>query len=208
MICASKKNKKKEVPGVARHPHAKEHLKELITTSNGGRLDEYDEFWPVRYSRMKFYGADVPPETPKKRQVRQICIFIDTPTRSILASIEPEPIFGNPKRRAKFCKPLWENRNMAFGLTRRLAGAWQTRHIIANKQMLAVSTQIQFNSTIRRNPEMILYYDFGILEDLGSAEFGCRHRNESQWDFIFDSSPLQWPYFQGCSPAIQIREKS
>ncbi|CAJ0956426.1 unnamed protein product, partial [Mesorhabditis belari] len=309
MMCSSKK--KAEVHGVERYPTTRTHLTTLTTTTNGGRMDEFDEFWPIRFSRMKIYGEDLTREqleikrkvdkenemrncqsksnlTPKSRfanaivfinqifqrlksfskfiaciclstviylgycvtccipclyhytcrkgsfyhrhkfarsvvrymsssyhyflfyfsialttvllsmnvtlissvhilgnnqlppEISQLCISIDFRNKAIVASIEPEFIFGVKTKKA-ICKPIWENRALGIGLSRKKAGPWQTRLFVEKEEMLAISTEIFFNHTIQREPVMVLFYDFAILKDIDNEKSHCLRKNDTGW---------------------------
>ncbi|CAD6185036.1 unnamed protein product [Caenorhabditis auriculariae] len=57
MVCA--KTPKKNVTGVSVNPPALQHFRAAIDTSSasqGGRLNEMDETWPIRWSRLKTLG--------------------------------------------------------------------------------------------------------------------------------------------------------
>ncbi|CAB3400132.1 unnamed protein product [Caenorhabditis bovis] len=62
--------KKKQVSGVAVQTPTKQHFQQAIDTSsasNGGRLNEYDETWPIRWARIATLG----PHPDKDTQIEQ-----------------------------------------------------------------------------------------------------------------------------------------
>ncbi|VDN20239.1 unnamed protein product [Gongylonema pulchrum] len=54
MVCATKPPSRAGT--FTQQPSAYEQLKINLSQKDGGRLNDYDEFWPVRYSVRKIYG--------------------------------------------------------------------------------------------------------------------------------------------------------
>uniref|UniRef100_A0A7E4ZU72 Lipase_3 domain-containing protein n=1 Tax=Panagrellus redivivus TaxID=6233 RepID=A0A7E4ZU72_PANRE len=57
-LFGDKQSRRKSSRPTKQWPRIMDHVKMAINTSDGGRLDEYDEAWPVRYAISKIYGLN------------------------------------------------------------------------------------------------------------------------------------------------------
>lgn len=83
MICSMRKSS--NAISVANYPTAMEHLRANLSQSGGGRLDEYDECWPIRFSVRKMYGTNAESEADQLTRHTRASIILRS--RSFIISV-------------------------------------------------------------------------------------------------------------------------
>uniref|UniRef100_A0A915PKT6 DUF4220 domain-containing protein n=1 Tax=Setaria digitata TaxID=48799 RepID=A0A915PKT6_9BILA len=203
---------------IMRQPTLYEQVKVNLSQKDGGRLSDYDELWPVRYSVRKIYGK--PPEESyeqqtsllkfdKQRPLFKVCVAVSSSEKTIQASIETNHKEHLSTPELKYtCKPIWEDGGFKIGLNRQEAGTWQTRLTLTGKQILAISTKIWMEyESDRQNPRHTLYYDYVLLQHKNASpqSYICVPGNKTDWRFISEINELAWPYYTACDRTWTVK---
>ncbi|VDM46121.1 unnamed protein product [Toxocara canis] len=83
MICPLRKSS--SAISLAKYPSAIEHLRANLSQKDGGRLDEYDECWPIRFSVKKVYGTNASNDAHRQNNHSHVSVIIRS--RSFIISI-------------------------------------------------------------------------------------------------------------------------
>ncbi|VBB27909.1 unnamed protein product [Acanthocheilonema viteae] len=208
-----------------RQPTIYEQFKLNLSQKNGGRLKDYDELWPVRYSVRRIYGPvvednyvednyehrTVPVKSDKqshRNALFKVCVAVSSSQKTIQATIETSHKEHLSTSQLQYiCKPIWKDGGFSIGLNRQEAGTWQTRITLTEKQILAISTKIRMEyENDRQKPHHTLYYDYVLLQhvDRSLQSYTCIPGNKTDWRFINEINELAWPYYAACDRAWSI----
>ncbi|CAG9535548.1 unnamed protein product [Cercopithifilaria johnstoni] len=203
-----------------RQPTICEQLKLNLSQKNCGRLNDYDELWPIRYSVRKIYlpvveGNHEQQNVPVKfneqlhgNALLKICVAISSSQKTIQTSIETNSKeYLSTSELQYICKPIWEDGGFKIGLNRQEAGIWQTRITLTEKQILAISTKVEMEyENDRQNPYHTLYYDYVLLQHNDALpQSTCIPGNKTDWKFINEINELAWPYYAACDRTWSIK---
>ncbi|KAI6190743.1 hypothetical protein M3Y97_00151800 [Aphelenchoides bicaudatus] len=186
--------------------------------SDGGRMWQFDETWPMRFSIERIYGQ-YPIKTKRTLYFNSngtankclsfmetvvcysftwVCHAINFREQTIQAHVVPYiGRLGNATNQEDvewICKPIWENPMSREQLH---TGPWQ-----------AIATMFVSNYTVVNSPTHTIFYDYIVLAKNENDENYCIRGSKTNWKFVAHLERPPIPYFIACKQTIQLYYKT